>query len=235
MRVLGVIPARGGSKGIPRKNIRKANGKPLIAYTLEASQQSTLLTDCVVSSDDQEIISVARDFGGYAPFVRPAKLATDQASSIDVVLHATKFMEQLRKGSYDVIVMLQVTAPLRTGQDIDQAIEMLKTSSTDSIVSVCRVDDPHPGKMLQIENDRLKPLIPGWWKELSRRQDLPPVYFLNGALYCVKRDVLINQKSIWGNSTRPYVMPPERSVNIDSILDFYLFETLLKLDRSEQS
>lgn len=233
MRVLGIIPARGGSKGIPRKNIYPVLGKPLIAYTLEGAQKSKLLTDCIVSSDDSEIIQVTKKFGGVAPFMRPPELATDKATTVDVVQHATRFMEAETKAPYDIIILLQVTAPLRTADDIDASINLLMEKKTDSVISVCRVDDPHPGKMMVMNNDSLGPLLPEIWHERVRRQDLPPVYFLNGAIYCMWRRVLLEENSMWGKRRFPYEMPPERSVNIDSIVDFYLFEKIIELSSAK--
>lgn len=230
MEILGIIPARGKSKGIPRKNIYPVKGLPLIAYTVKAAAASRLLTDFIVSSDDQEIIDTAKKFGAEAPFVRPANLAADTASSLDVVRHALQFMEAKKKRPYDAVVLLQPTAPLRTAEDIDRAVELLAQSQSkaDSVVSVSRVEDPHPGKMMLIKNGRLHPLLPDWWREGIRRQDLPPVYFLNGAVYCAWRETIVDQNSLWGENAVPYEMPAGRSVVIDASEDLRLLEILLE-------
>jgi CMP-N-acetylneuraminic acid synthetase len=227
MLSLGVIPARGGSKSVPRKNIAMLNGKPMIAYTIEAAQHSRRLTDFVVSSEDTEIINVAKQYGAPAPFVRPRELATDDAPSLPVVQHAVREMEALKGVKYDVIVLLQPTTPLRQAQDIDAAIDKLVTTGADSVVSVCDVGAYHPARMRTIEDDRLVELPVHEPREMLRRQDLPPVYIRNGAVYAVGREVVMSQNSMIGQVSRPYVMPENRSVNVDNPLDFRLAEILL--------
>jgi CMP-N-acetylneuraminic acid synthetase len=228
MNTLGVIPARGGSKSVPRKNIVLVHGKPLIAYTIEAAQRSRLLTHFLVSSDDPEIIAVARQYGAPAPFVRPAELATDTAPSLPVVQHAVGEMERLHGITYDYVVLLQPTTPLRLAEDIDAALEKLVATGADSVISVCDVGAYHPARMRQIVNDRLVELPVREPKEMARRQDLPPVYIRNGAIYAVKRDVVMLQNTMSGGDCRPYIMPEDRSVNVDSKLDLLLAEILLR-------
>jgi CMP-N-acetylneuraminic acid synthetase len=228
MNSLGVIPARGGSKSVPRKNIALVHGKPLIAYTIEAAQRSRLLTHFLVSSDDAEIIAVARQYGAPAPFVRPAELATDTAPSLPVVQHAVGEMERLHGITYDYVVLLQPTTPLRLPGDIDAALEKLAATGADSVISVCDVGAYHPARMRQIIDDRLVELPIREPKEMARRQDLPPVYIRNGAIYAVKRDVVMLQNTMSGGVCRPYIMPEERSVNVDSMLDLLLAEILLR-------
>ena len=227
MLILGVIPARGGSKSVPRKNIALLHGKPVIAYTIEAAQQSQLLTHFLVSSEDAEIIAIAQAYGAPVPFVRPAELATDDAPTLPVVQHATREMEAKNNITYDCIVLLQPTTPLRLPEDIDLSIEKLRSSSANSVISVCDVGAYHPARMRQIVNDRLIELPIREPKEMLRRQDLPPVYIRNGAIYAVRRDVVMCHNSMVGEISRPYIMPEERSVNIDSKLDFILAEILL--------
>lgn len=226
-RVLGVIPARGGSKGIPRKNLVPLAGKPLLYHTIQAAQGSQRLTRTILSSEDREICSVARSFGVDVPFVRPAGLATDDASSVSVVKHALQWVEDAEGTRYDFICLLQPTCPLRTAGDIDSAIDMLARSDADAVVSLTRVEDPHPVKMMVIDHDLVHPLFPDQWRETVRRQELPPTFYLNGAVYCVRREILVDHDSVWGKRTLPYVMPAERSVNIDSLLDVKLAECLL--------
>jgi D-3-phosphoglycerate dehydrogenase / 2-oxoglutarate reductase len=228
MNTLGVIPARGGSKSVPRKNIAPVHGKPLITYTIEAAQRSRLLTHFLVSSDDAEIMAVARQYGAPVPFIRPAELATDTAPSLPVVQHAVGEMERIHGITYDYVVLLQPTTPLRLSEDIDAALEKLAATGADSVISVCDVGAYHPARMRQIVDDRLVELPIREPKEMARRQDLPPVYIRNGAIYAVKRDVVMLQNSMSGSDCRPYIMPEERSVNVDSKLDLLLAEILLR-------
>jgi CMP-N,N'-diacetyllegionaminic acid synthase len=226
MKALGVIPARGGSKGIPRKNLVPLLGRPLIVYTLRCAQMSRRLHRTVLSSEDQEILAVARAAGADIPFVRPATLAGDASTSVQVVRHALDTLEEAGE-HYDAVVLLEPTAPLRTAADIDAALDRLEASGADAVISVCRVDAPHPIKMQRIEDDRLVPFLPELWRDGLTRQQLPPVYALNGAVYATRTSVLRATGSLWGHSAAPLVMPPERSVNIDSPLDLALAELLL--------
>src|SRR5262249_41567009 len=156
------------------------------------------------------------------------ELATDQASSVTVVKHALQFAENQEKQAYDFVCMLQVTCPLRSSQDIDTSIRLLEESDADSIVSIAKVDDPHPWKMMLLKPGFVTPLLPAHWHERLRRPECPTVFFLNGAIYCVRRSVLLEDETLWGRRTLPYIMPPERSANIDSIVDLKLAESLLK-------
>lgn len=228
MNSLGVIPARGGSKSVPRKNIALLHGKPLIAYTIEAALGSRSLTHFVVSSEDPEIIAVAKRYGAPVPFVRPAELATDEAPSLPVVQHAVREMESLYGITYDIVVLLQPTTPLRLPADIDLAIRKLVETGADSVISVCDVGAYHPARMRQIVDDRLVELPIREPKEMLRRQDLPPVYIRNGAVYAARREVVMVQNSMSGTVCRPYIMPEDRSVNVDSKLDLLLAEILLR-------
>ena len=227
-RVLGIIPARGGSKGIPHKNLVPLAGQPLLHYTADAARNSRRLTRTILSSDDSRIISVARSHGIEAPFVRPPHLATDTAPPVLVALHALEHVEKAEASQYEYICLLQPTCPLRGSGDIDNAIDLLHVSDCDAVVSVCQVSEPHPAKMLRIVAGLLQPLLPALWHEQLRRQDLPPIYFPNGAVYCVRRDILLKYSTLWGAKTLSYVMPPERSVNIDDYLDVAVAESLVR-------
>jgi CMP-N-acetylneuraminic acid synthetase len=231
MNILGIIPARGGSKSVPRKNIAILHGLPLIAYTIRAAQESQRLTHFLVSSEDPEIIAVARQYGAQVPFVRPAELATDEAPTLPVVQHAVRTMESLLglsfSGPDDILVLLQPTTPLRRGADIDAAVDKLIDTGADSVISVCNVGANHPARMRQIIDDRLVDLPTKEPKEMLRRQDLPPVYIRNGAIYAVRSQVAMQQNSMSGAVSRPYIMPEERSVNVDGKLDLLLAEILL--------
>lgn len=225
--VLGVIPARGGSKGVPRKNIRLLCGLPLIAYTIRAAKACPMITEVVVSTDDPEIQKIAVEHGAAAPFLRPAELATDLALSIPTVQHAVREMEAGRGRPYDYVAMLQPTTPLRTADDLTEALTRLIASSADGIISVVDVDNWHPMKMKKFVDERLvdyeKPPV-----ENPPRQTLPPVYMVNGAVYATKRDVLMMRSTFQGDFCLGHVMPSCRSVNIDGPLDFAMAEYLLQ-------
>lgn len=226
MSVLAVIPARGGSKGIPRKNVRLLAGKPLIAYSVEAAQHSAAISRLICSTDDNEIADVARSLGVEVPFMRPNHLASDAAGQLEVVLHAVHTVETLDNIVYDVILLLQPTAPLRTAEDIDTALALFD-EETDSVISFNRVERDHPYYMYKIEEDnRPVPLIKRA-KHLTRRQQFPTIYVRNGAIYATRRNVLLAQNSFYGDCTRAYIMPPARSINIDSELDLKYAEFLL--------
>jgi CMP-N-acetylneuraminic acid synthetase len=226
-RVLGVVPARGGSKGIPRKNIAPLGGRPLIAHAIQAARGSRRLSRTIISTDDAEICEVARAWGGDVPFLRPAELSTDTATAVDVACHAVLMAESEEKTRYEIVCLLEPTSPLRTSEDIDSAVDLLTRTQADAVIAVYRIESPHPAKTLKIENDRLTPYFQG--ESPSRlRQALPSAYAVNGAIYCVRREVLTEQKSFWGAVAVPYVMPAERSVNIDRPLDLRFAEFLLR-------
>lgn len=223
---LGVIPARGGSKGVPRKNIRLLAGIPLIVYTIRAALSCNVITDTVLSTDDPEIRKLAIEYGAQAPFLRPAELATDMALAVPTVQHAVREMEAIRGRHYDYIAMLQPTTPLRTSEDLSVALNRLINLKADGIISVVDVDNWHPMKMKKFQGDRLvnyeQPPV-----ENPTRQTLPSVYMVNGALYATRRDVFMERNTFQGDFCLGYIMPAERSVNIDSELDFVLAEHLI--------
>jgi len=227
-RILGIILARGGSKGVPRKNIRPVLGQPLIAYTICEGLRSSRITRLIVSSDDDEVRAIAQRYGAEAPFRRPADLATDTATSTAALQHAVAWAEEDEGQLYDFIVELMVTNPLKTAQDIDAVIEKLIATKAESVIAVARLDDHHPARAKKIENDRIVDFcVP---ETSSRRQDLePPAYVRNGAIYAMRRDVLMELGLRFGSpDSRPYIMPPERSVNVDSETDLIVAEHYLK-------
>ncbi len=220
LRVLGVIPARGGSKGIPQKNLALLGGKPLLWYTARAAREARRLTDLVVSTEDRAIATVARELS-LRVIDRPAALATDATPTAPVLQHALEVLG----GSYDYVFTLQVTTPFRTAGDIDAAIELADTTRAESVIGVVRVYDTHPARIKRIENQRLADYFPE--EEHQRRQDLPPAYLRNGAVYLTRVDVL-ERGLIRGRDQVPYEMPPERSINIDEPLDLLTAEAMLK-------
>lgn len=234
-KVLAVIPARGGSKGVPRKNIRPLCGRPLIGYTIEqALTMRRLFHRIIVSTDDEEIASVARQFGAEVPFLRPAALARDESPVIPMLQHAVDFVERQDEIRMDWVCLLQPTEPFRSPDDLERCLELGSTSGGDSVISVVRVFATHPILMKRIENDQLLPFCLEE-REGTRRQDYqPPAYMRNGAIYLTRRDVLMNQGSIWGKWIHPYVMPLERSVSIDTELDFKLAEIMMSEQRALQ-
>lgn len=220
-KVLAIIPARGGSKGVPRKNVRNLAGKPLIAWTIEEAKKSKYITRLILSSEDEEIIEVAKKYGCEVPFKRPAELAYDDTSSIEVVLHA---IEQCP--GYDYVVLLQPTSPLRTVEDIDGCIEMLFTQNIDFGVSVSEPNNS-PYWMYMVDMDgSMEPIIKQE-EIISRRQDLPKIYTLNGAVYVAKVERLLKEKNFLNSNTKAYIMNNENSLDIDSELDFLVCEHLI--------
>lgn len=235
-RVLGIIPARGGSKSVFRKNIKKLAGKPLLFYVLRAAKKSHFLTDLVVSSEDPEILAVAKKFGGEGVVLkRPIELAQDDTLDVPVLKHAILAMEAKKKIHYDLVVMLHATTPLLRTEDIDGCIEKLMKTDADSVVSVYKVADAHPIKMKKIVNDKLLPYIDNFNEDTTvRRQDLPPIYRRNAGIYVSKRKIIMDNGRVWGDDVRPFLMPEERSVDINSLLDFYFAEAAIKFLKNEK-
>lgn len=220
-RVLGIIPARGGSKGVPGKNVRDAGGKPLLAWTIDAARGSAYLDRLVLSSDDAAIIAAARAYGCDVPFVRDAALAADETPSVDVVLDAIE-----RCPGYDWIVLLQPTSPLRSAADIDGALRRCVALRAPACVSVTRAAES-PYWMFTVARDgRMTPVMPR--PAAARRQDLPPVYSLNGAVYVARTEWFRRERSFVTAETAAYEMPAERSLDIDTETDFQLLLTLLR-------
>jgi len=226
-RILALIPARGGSKGLPRKNIKPLLGKPLIAWTIEQAKASKYIDKVVVSTDDEEIAEVAKKYGAEVPFLRPKELATDEARGIDVVLHGIGYFKSLY-GTDFIFVYLQPTSPLRRSEDIDNAIEELFSNpKAKAIISVCEVEH-HPLWTGVLPEDKC--LANFINKEVAdkNRQELPKYYRINGAIYLGFADYIENNKSFFGENTYAYVMPVERSIDVDNIVDFKLAELILK-------
>ena len=225
--ILGLIPARGGSKGLPRKNIKPLLGKPLIAWTIEQSLASKYLDRVVVSTDDKEVAEISKKYGAEVPFMRPKELAEDNAKGIDVVLHTIDWLEENdQRKQYDLLMLLQPTSPLRKSEDIDKVIELLFLKKAKEIVSVCEVDHHPLWANTLPENGCMKNFIR---KEImnKNRQELPVYYRLNGAIYLAYCDYIREQKSFLGSETFAYIMPKERSIDIDDDIDFRLAKILL--------
>jgi len=223
--IIAIVPARGGSKTVPKKNIRLLNGKPLIYYTIKEAQSSKFVQRVLVSTEDREIAEIATEYGTKV-IMRPPELAQDDTPSLLVYQQVIKHLEQIESFSPNIIVVLQPTSPLRTVEDIDGAIKQFLETGCDSVVSVCGTEHP-PHWMYTLEGDKLKPIIEGGEK-VTRRQDTPKVYQLNGAVYVIYRDVIMKQNRVLGGDMRAYIMPSERSIDLDTEIDFKLAELLMK-------
>jgi len=233
LKIVGIITARGGSKGVPGKNIKQLGKHPLLAYTISVAKKSKLLTDLIVSTDDKKIIKVAQKYGAHVPFVRPAILANDKTKHVPVLQHAVGFLENKLDYHFDYVVLLQPTSPFRVPADIDNTILITIKKKADSGVSIVEIEDTHPMKAKKIKNNIVysffdKKLEP----EGMRRQDLPIAYKRSGAVYVVKRDVLMKQNRLYGKKIAGYIVPLDRSIDIDNELDFikaeYMFKKLTK-------
>jgi CMP-N,N'-diacetyllegionaminic acid synthase len=228
MRILGVITARGGSKGVPGKNSKLLGALPLIAYTAIAANDSKKIFKTILSSDDKKIMEIAEEYQIEVPFIRPSELATDTSSSIDVVKHAVSYLEQ-RGEFYDAVCLLQPTSPFKQKGFIDKAIQKFIEAETDALVSVLPV--PHEFNPHWIfepnEKGNLK-IATGELEIIKRRQDLPPAFFRDGAVYITKTEVIKNG-SFYGNSLSYILNNPEMYVNIDSLEDWVEAEQKLPL------
>lgn len=217
---LAIIPARGGSKGVPGKNIRVVGGKPLIAWTIEAAKQSACIDRVILSSDDEAIIEQARRYECEVPFVREARLAQDESTSMDVVVDALD-----RFPDFEWVVLLQPTSPLRSALDIDRAIELCKGQNAPACVSVSASQESPYWMFTLRDNSTLEPILPP--QVATRRQDLPSVYSLNGAIYVAKTGWLRQNRSFLSAETVAYVMPNQRSLDIDTESDFIQLQIFL--------
>lgn len=227
MRVLGVIPARGGSKGIPGKNIRPLAGKPLLQYTAEAALASKRLSRVILSTDDPRIAEVGRICGLEVPFLRPKELAEDDTPTLPVLQHAIKWLKATGE-HFDAVMTLQPTSPFRSADDIDGAIRVIEKSFADSVISFVSVGEKHPARMKCIDKE-------GWvhdppFAEASeglRRQELMEVFLRDGSIYLTRIETVM-AGSLKGSSCRAWIVPVERACNIDSEWDWSLAELMLK-------
>lgn len=227
--VLGIIPARGGSKGLPRKNIRNLAGKPLIAHTIEAARQSRRLTRFLVSTDDPEIRQVAESCGAPV-LLRPPELAADNTPMLPVLQHVISALKDREGLRFDHLIILQPTSPLRNAADIDGALEVLRQPETDSVISVYLTTHHHPSKLYKIQEGLLCPLAPD--PPVRLRQKLEPIYHRNGAIFAFQTRLMEEAGLILGSQLRPFIMPQERSVDIDDEFDLQYAEFLLSRSHS---
>jgi len=230
--VLCTICARGGSKGIPRKNVRRVGGKPLIVHSIEHALGWQRTTDVVVSTDDEDIRDVAREHGADAPFIRPAELATDDAAKLPVIKHAANKMERRRERQYEYVVDLDATAPLRIIEDIENCFQMADSDDVSNVYTVTEADKNPYFNMVELDDDGYAHLSKQLDDSVVRRQDAPIVYAMNASVYVYRREFLSETDSVHGDRTKVSVMPPERSVDIDTPLDLQFVKYLMESDRA---
>lgn len=227
-RILAIIPARGGSKGLPGKNIRELCGKPLIAWSIEHAQKSKYVDEIFISTDSQEIANVAEKYGAPCPELRPAELACDTAPSSEFIVYTLEKMKKENK-PFDYFILLEPTSPLRDVEDVDKSIEMLIDSpESESCVGVAMSGTVHPAFMVvKGENGYLKALMSD--KSTLRRQDLPNVYFFEGSVYVSSVDAYLKKRTFYHDKTLPYIVPEWKSHEVDTLVDFNIIETIMKM------
>ncbi len=231
-KILGIITARGGSKGIPGKNIKEIAGKPLIVYTIEAARAANIFDRVVLSTDDEQIADIARAYGCEVPFMRPAELAQDATPHLPVLQHAVNFLKEKENYYPDYIMILQPTAPLRTAQHIREAVKMIEANDIDSVVSVSEVPGHfHPQWQFIISENQQMAIFTGEpFTQIARhRQDLSKTYTRNGAIYLFRTAFLFDPiaPDFYGKKVAAYIMKPEESINIDTMEDWNEAEKLL--------
>ena len=231
MYAFAVIPARGGSKGLPGKNLMKVGRLSLIGHAVASARESRLLSRVVVSTDDEAIAFEAKNVGGEVPFARPPELASDEAGMIPVLEHAVRWLEDVEGTKPDLVVLLQPTSPFRTGPDIDLVIRRVIDSGADSAQTLVEASY-HPHFMSRLEGDRTVPLFAAESARYVRRQDPPNVYQPSGSVYVTRRAVLMDEGRIIGRDNRGLVMGYEASVKIDTIWEFRLAEAVLAAGRA---
>jgi len=227
---LAIIPARGGSKRVPRKNIKQVAGKPLIAHTITHAKKATSVDRAIVSTDDEEIADIAAQYGGDVPFMRPAELATDTAGTAGVITHAVEWATD-RGEQFDTVCLLQTTSPLRTPDDIDDAIARLRTTEAESVVSIAAYSNPPHWAVEETNEGQLSEFFETdslWSDALDRTQDLPELYYPNGAVYAATTEAWREHESFYTPETVGYRMPPERSFDIDEPWELELVRSLME-------
>jgi CMP-N,N'-diacetyllegionaminic acid synthase len=228
MKVLGIIPARGGSKGVHRKNIRPLCGKSLLAYTAGAALASARLTKTILSTDDVEIADIGRVLGIDVPFMRPVELAEDTTPTFPVIMHAVSKLESLGE-HYDAVCLLQPTNPLRQVKDIDNCIELLEETNADSVISILPVPHVYNPKWVYVRStDGEMKLSSGDSEPVTRRQDLPEAFHRDGSVYVTRRSVLSEYGNLYGQKVRGYEIEEANSINIDTQEDWNRAEELIK-------
>ena len=226
--VFAIIPARAGSKGLPKKNISPLAGKPLIAWTIETAKKSKYIDRCIVSTDDENIAKVAKLYSCEVPFIRPKHLAQDNSATMDVILHALKYF--LNKSiKFDYVILLEPTSPLRDSNDIDIALSKLDKNrkKADSIVGVSRVESAHPIFDIKVKKDGLIQPYIGKSFNILRRQDIEELYFFEGSIYISDVEVLLKKNNFYHERTMPYIVPRWKSLEIDEMVDLITAEAII--------
>ena len=229
-KILAVILARGGSKGIKKKNIKLINNHPLISYSIAASSNSKLINNLIVSSDSKEIINVAKEYGADAPFVRPKNLSGDKVPSVTALKHAVLSAEKFYKTKFDFIIELPCVSPLRDHEDIDAVLNLIIKKNYDSVISYVDTGEKHPTRLKRIKKNKVTAFCKDYPESDigSRRQDFEPCYIRNGAIYAMNRKTLIENNSRNGKKSFPYIMSDNKSINIDAKFDFTIAEMLIE-------
>ena len=223
-KILAIIPARCGSKGIRRKNLQKLSGKPLIVHTIIAAKKTKSINKIIVSTDDKEIGKISKNNGAEVPFLRPKQISKDTSSTIEVIKHALKFLQENQSYVPDIIILLQPTSPLRTSQLITKTINTLKKSKATSVITVSKITK-HPYASYWLKNDFLKPFEKNSPK-YSRRQEFPDLFFPTGAVYTFWYDTLKKFNSLHGPKIKPIVVQDE-DIDIDNLRDLFFAEMML--------
>lgn len=230
-KVVCIIPARKNSKGLPGKNIKDFCGRPLIAYTIMQAKRSQYIDRVIVSTDSRRISGISKRYGADVPFLRPSHLATDRASAIDVLLHALDWLERKEKSIFGIIVLLHANTPLRSVEDIDNCIRVLFNKGADNVFSVTPANrNPYFNMVERDKSRRIRLVKRG---HFVRRQDAPEVFDMNSSIYVWRKDAFKRKKSVFLKRTVVYVMPKERSVDIDDGMDFRVAEQLFKLNKNQ--
>ncbi len=228
MKILAIIPARGGSKRLPGKNMLELGGKPLIAWTIEEASKSKYISDIIVSTDDEDIARVSEKYGASIPFLRPKELSSDTATTIDAVKHAINYLKENREKEYKYVLLLQPTSPLRIAEDIDNAIELLLEKQADSVISMCECEHSPIWSNMLPNDYNLDGFLRNDYKNV-RSQDLPTYYRFNGAIYIANINRLLEESVFnFDRDSYAYIMPQDRSVDIDSELDFKICQVLIE-------
>ncbi|HOS45035.1 MAG TPA: acylneuraminate cytidylyltransferase family protein [Paludibacter sp.] len=224
-KVVCIIPARGGSKGVPRKNIKLLAGKPLIAYTIEQALESKYIDRTIVSTEDDEIADISRQFAAEVPFMRPENLAGDHVATVDVLLHAINWLEEKELYSFDILALLHTTTPLRAVEDIDACIEMLKSTKADNVFTVTEAYRNPYFNMVEVDERGKVQLIKQG--SFTSRQSAPKVYDMNSSIYVWWKERFKKSVKIFMDNSRIYIMPKQRSVDIDDDIDFKIAEMIM--------
>jgi CMP-N,N'-diacetyllegionaminic acid synthase len=223
--VVCVIPARGGSKGLPGKNIKNFCGKPLIAYTIEQAIQSEYVDRIIVSTEAEEIAQISLEYGAEVPFMRPMDLAGDSIATVDVLLHAINWLEEADRYEFDILLLLHTTTPLRSVEDIDKSIDLLVEEKADNVFSVAEAHRNPYFNMVEINNSGYAGLVKQG--NFTTRQEAPMIYDMNASIYVWWKELLKEKKKIFLDKTKIYVMPKERSIDIDDNIDFKIAEIIM--------